>query len=119
MNDKKELKTKEYYLSLPWKFEFEYVPSEGYAARVEGISCYSGGDTIEEAEKNIKEALELYVETLLEDGVEPVLIDESKANGKINVRTSKSMHLKLLKKSEDEGVSVSHLINEALIKRYG
>ncbi len=119
MKNKTELKSKEYYLNLPWKFEFEYCPNEGYAARVEGISCYSGGKTLKEAEKNIKEALDFYIETLLEDGYEPILIDESKANGKINVRTSKSMHLRLLKKSEDEGVSVSHLINDALVKQYG
>lgn len=119
MNNKKELKSKEYYLNLPWGFEYEYCPKDGYSARVEGISCYSGGDTLEEAESNIKEALELYVETLLEDGFEPVPIDESKANGKINVRTSKSMHLRLLRKSEDEGVSISHLINDALVKQYG
>jgi predicted RNase H-like HicB family nuclease len=119
MNPKKELKSKEYYLNLPWKFEFEYSSPDGYAARVEGISCYSGGKTLEEAEKNIKEALEFHIEGMLEDGYEPVLVDESKANGKINVRTSKSMHLRLLKKSEEEGVSVSYLINEALIKRYG
>jgi len=115
----KQLKSKEYYLNLPWKFEFEFCPGEGYASRVEGISCYSGGTTLQEAEQNIKEALEFYIETLLEDGYEPVLIDESKANGKINVRTTKSMHLRLLKKSEEEDVSISHLINDALTKQYG
>lgn len=119
MKNKKELKSKEYYLNLPWKFEFEYCPNEGYAARVEGISCYSGGATLQEAEMNIKDALDFHIEGMLEDGVEPLLIDESRANGKINVRTSKSMHLKLIKKSEDEGVSISHLINDALINRYG
>ena len=119
-NNKKELKSKDYYLNLPWIFEYEYHPDEkAYSARVEGISCYSGGDTLEEAERNIKEALEFHIEGMLEDGVEPILIDESKANGKINVRTSKSMHLKLLKKSEEEDVSISHLINDALIRQYG
>ena len=67
----------------------------------------------------IKEALELHIESMLEDGQEPMPIDESKCTGKLNIRTSKSTHLKLLKLAEDENVSVSHLINDAIKKTYG
>lgn len=35
------------------------------------------------------------------------------------VRTSKATHLKLLKLSKKEGVSISHLVNDAIIKQYG
>ncbi len=115
----KELKNLDYYMNLPWEFEFETSPEGGYTARVKGLSCYSGGKTLEEAQKMIKEALELHLEGMLEDGVEPGLIDEESCSGKLNIRTSKSMHLKLIKKAKEEDVSVSHLVNDAIIKMYG
>ena len=116
----KKLKSKEYYLNLPWVFEFEYIPEENaYTAAVKGLMCYSNGETMEDATKNIKEALELHIEGMLESGVEPVVIDENRITGKLNIRTSKSTHLKLIKRAEEEGVSVSHLINDAIVKQYG
>ena len=115
----KNLKSKEYYLNLPWEFEFETCPEGGYYARVKGISCYSHGDTLEEAEKMIKEALECHIEGMLQEGYEPEPIDESQCSGKLNIRTKKTLHLKLLKKAKEENVSVSHLINDAIVKMYG
>lgn len=114
---KKDLK---YYLNLPWQFEFTKHPDGKYSARVIGLSCYSGGDTLEEATKEIQEALEFYIESCLEDNmtiIEPQAI--TNANGRISFRTSKTTHLKLLKLAQEEDVSVSHLINDALIKQYG
>jgi predicted RNase H-like HicB family nuclease len=110
-----------YYLNLPWQFEITKHPEGSYSSRVIGLSCYSGGNTPEEALSEIKVALEVHLEGCLEDNFpipEPSIEDE-KATGKLNIRTSKSMHLKLLKKSKDENVSVSHLINDALVKQYG
>ena len=116
-NRKKDLK---YYLSMPWQFEFTQHLDGKYSARVVGLSCYSGGDTIEEAAKEIKSALEFYLESCLEDNL-PVLEpdDISKANGRISLRTSKKTHLRLLEIAKAEDVSVSHLINDAIIKQYG
>jgi predicted RNase H-like HicB family nuclease len=116
----KKLKSKEFYLKQPWVFEFEYIPEDNaYTAEVKGLSCYSNGKTMDEATKNIREALEFHIEGMLECGKEPIPIDEDKATGRLNIRTSKSIHLKLLKKSMDEDVSVSHLINDAIVKQYG
>ena len=85
-----------------------------------GLSCYSGGDTLEEASKGIQEALEFYIESCLEDNMpisEPQDIEN--ASGRIAIRTSKTTHLKLLQLSKKEGVSVSHLVNDAIVKQYG
>ena len=60
------------------------------------MSCYSGGNTMEEATAEIQDALRFYIE-----------------------RTSKATHLKLIKLAEEQDVSVSHLINDAIIKQYG
>lgn len=37
--------------------------------------CHSQGDTLEEATENIREAISLYLETLIEDG-EPIPTDD-------------------------------------------
>lgn len=42
---------------------YEEAPEGGYVVRVPALpGCYTQGETIEEAEKNIREAIELYVE---------------------------------------------------------
>ena len=113
-------KNLEYYLNLPWSFEFTKHPDGRYSARVEGLSCYSGGDTLEEASKEIQSALEFYLKSCIEDNlviVEPQNIEA--ASGRLSIRTSKSTHLKLLKLAQQENVSVSHLVNDAIIKQYG
>ena len=56
-----------YYMALPWVFEFEKSPSGGYYARVKNISCYSYGDNMLKATENIREALECYIESCLLD----------------------------------------------------
>ena len=49
---------------------FEWAGSN-YSAYVTDLpGCISTGKTIEETEKHIKEAIELYIETLREDGQE-------------------------------------------------
>ncbi|MDR1167363.1 MAG: type II toxin-antitoxin system HicB family antitoxin [Heliobacteriaceae bacterium] len=110
-----------YYLNLPWQFEITKHPEGGYSSRVIGLSCYSGGDTPEEALSEIKVALEVHIEGCLEENFpipEPQLENEN-ATGRLNFRTSKSTHLKLIKKAKEEDVSVSHLINDAIVKAYG
>jgi len=44
---------------------YESDPDGGYIVTAPTLhGCYSQGDTLEEAEKNIKEAIELYIESL-------------------------------------------------------
>jgi len=47
---------------------YEADPQGGFVASVPALpGCYSQGDTLEEAEKHITEAIELYLETLQDD----------------------------------------------------
>ena len=103
----------DYYLNLPWQFEFTKHPGGKYSAAVKGLSCYSGGDTLQEASEEIQEALKFYIESCLEDNM-PILepSDADNASGRINIRTSKRIHLKLIKLAKEENVSVSHLVND-------
>jgi len=44
---------------------YQAVPEGGYVASVPSLSgCRTQGDSLEEAEKNIKEAIQLYLESL-------------------------------------------------------
>jgi len=47
---------------------YEAAPDGGYVVLVPALpGCHSQGDTLEEAEKNIKEAIQLYLESLAAD----------------------------------------------------
>lgn len=46
-------------------------PDGGYVVEVPSLpGCYSQGETVEEALANIREAIELHIETMIEDGEE-------------------------------------------------
>ncbi len=87
--------------------------------------CIATGDSVEQTRKNFLEALQFHFEGLKEDGL-PIPAPTSSfaftsddCSGVLNVRTKKSMHLKLIKIAQKENVSVSHLVNDAIIKQYG
>lgn len=53
-------------------YTVHFIPAEegGYTVVVPTLEgCITEGDTLEEAERNIREAIELYLETLVEDGL--------------------------------------------------
>jgi len=59
-------------------YEFDVVIIEdetgGYIALVPALpGCHTQGDTLEELMKNIKEAIELYIETLTEEEKKDIL----------------------------------------------
>ena len=69
MNAFKKLLMNKKYIS---QFEVVFIAQEegGYTVEVPDLpGCISEGDTFEEAYENIKEAIELYLETLEERGV--------------------------------------------------
>lgn len=94
-----------------------------YSPDVDG--CIVTGKTKEEARKNFLEALKFHFEGLQEDGLEipkphtDMAFTSEGCTGILNVRTKKSTHLKLVKIAEKENVSVSHLVNDAIIGYYG
>lgn len=50
---------------LSYSVIYEEAPEGGYVVYVPALpGCHTQGETIEEAEKNIKEAVELYLESL-------------------------------------------------------
>lgn len=50
---------------LSYSVIYEEAPEGGYVVHVPALpGCHTQGETIEEAERNIKEAIELYLESL-------------------------------------------------------
>ncbi len=71
--------------SLTYTVFYEAAPEGGFVALVPALpGCHSLGDTIEEAEANIREAIELYLETLTAHG-DPVPTESRAYQGKITV----------------------------------
>lgn len=108
-----------YYLNLSWTFRFEWDSRDNiYVARIAELKdCLSHGDTIEEAVNNIKEALELYIETCLEENTDiPEPLKPNEYSGRFNLRLPPEKHYKLAKKASVEGKSLNALINEILDK---
>ena len=106
-----------YYLNLPWSYRFEWSDiDECYLGTIveieENMTC---GDTPEEVLVNLKEALESYLKTSLENDFpipEPAKLADYK--GVITYRTSPLKHYKLAKKAQTLGKSINAFIDETL-----
>lgn len=111
----------EEYLKLPYTIELVQDLGEGWFVRVRELSgCMSQGDTAEEALVMIQEAMSLWLEAALEDGLsipEPRPVDDY--SGKFVVRLPRSLHRELSELAEDEGVSLNQLVVSALAQAAG
>ncbi len=79
-----------------------------------------GGETAEEAIKSAYDNLKVHLDFLRDDGIklpEPTEMDEVKYSGKMQFRTSKSLHRKIALISNREGVSINAYLNEAVIEK--
>ena len=67
---------------------YESAPEGGYVVFAPALpGCHTQGETLEEAEKNIKEAIELYLESLV--GIKESLPEEKKSfQGTVRVPVS-------------------------------
>jgi predicted RNase H-like HicB family nuclease len=67
---------------------YEQAAEGGYVAFVPALpGCYTQGDTLEEAERNVKQALSLYLESLLAYG-EPIPEEGPSFQGRVSVPVS-------------------------------
>ena len=111
----------EYYMNLPYTIEMRQEPEGGWFVRVKELrGCMSDGDTPEEAATMIQEAMELWLEVALEEGVPiPEPRPESDYSGKFVVRVPRSLHRELVETAEQEGVSLNQYINVTLAHTVG
>ena len=106
MNDVK------YYINLPYNYIVKPINDESgsyfFAKILEFDGCQSTGQSFEEAYNNLKEVMELWIETKLENGLEiPLPITTENYSGKFIIRIPKSLHYKLAVEAKQEGVSLN------------
>jgi predicted RNase H-like HicB family nuclease len=100
------------YLNLPYHIVIQHITDESgsyYFAKVQEFDgCMSNGDTYEEAFKNIREAMEGWIETKIENGFTvPEPVNEGQYSGKFVLRLPKTLHARLSIEAEKEGVSLN------------
>jgi len=100
------------YLKLSYNYIIQQISDESgtyfYAKVLELEGCQTTGETFEEAYNNIKEAMQGWIETKLEAGLEiPLPVGQENFSGKFIIRIPKSLHYRLTVEAEREGVSLN------------
>lgn len=114
-------KTLEYYMNLPYNKIIQEIHDESghyfYGKILELDGCQSTGDTLEELDANLKEAMEGHIEVMLENKIDiPEPINEDNLSGKFVIRVPKSLHRRLVIEAEKEGVSLNQYAMYKLAK---
>ena len=73
----------------------------------------TGGYRLDEAIKNAQEAAELTIETMRKHEI-PLPEPKARFSGQFNVRVPKDLHRELVRKAEEEGVSLNALVTYLL-----
>lgn len=106
------MKDVEEYFKLPYNYIVQHIMDESgeyfYAHVLELDGCQSTGETLEEAYKNLKDAMKGWIETKIENGFDiPLPVGYEDFSGKFIVRIPKSLHYRLAIEAEKEGVSLN------------
>ena len=80
--------------------------------------CMSDGETPEETIRNGKDALECWIQACKEAGREIPLPGES-TSGKFITRIPKSLHVRLISRAKQEGVSMNSLVSSFIAECLG
>ena len=105
-------KTVAYYMNLPYTLIIQPFNDEDgfyYTGKIlELDGCITDGETKEEVLENLREAMEGWIETKLENGFEvPEPITESGSSGKFTLRLPKTLHHRLTLEAKHEGISLN------------
>jgi antitoxin HicB len=108
---KKDLSPIEYQINITFD-----PRDQIYVARVPELEhCQTHGTTPEEAFSNAREAIELWIETAQEQGIEiPLPIAKRVFSGKFVVRAPEEIHAKLAKTALNKSCSMNELAVEIL-----
>lgn len=106
----------DYYMNLNWTYRFEWsIEDQCYIATIAELNgCVADGETIEEATKEIKDALYSYIFACLDSGYKiPEPLKPSDYKGQIPYRTTSEKHYKLAQRAKSTGKSINSIIDEA------
>lgn len=111
------------YMQLPYTTVLKQDEDGDVVARVaEWKGCVAHGEDEAEALVNLRSMMALWIESALEEGREipqPAKEEDSTANGKLLVRTSRSVHVACLKAAVEDGVSLNQWVVTVLSKEVG
>jgi len=114
MKSKKNL---EYYLNLPWTYKFEWSDVDNcYVASIAELKgCMSDGNTLEEAQMMIRDALKSYITSCLQynDKI-PEPLKHGDFKGNITYRTTPERHYQIAKRAKNSNKTINRLIDEAI-----
>lgn len=102
------------YMALPYTRLVQELNDESghyfYGRILELDGCQSTGNTLEELYESMNEAMEGYLEVMLEEKLLiPLPETAEKYSGKFVVRVPKSLHQRLAIEAKKEGVSLNQL----------
>ena len=100
------------YMNLPYDYIIKPIQDESgsyfHATVLELDGCQSTGTTFQEAYEGIREAMEGWIETKLENNLPvPMPINIENCSGKFLIRIPKSLHQRLTLEAQKEGVSLN------------
>ena len=102
------------YMNQPYSYIVRPISDESgtyfHASVLELDGCQSTGDSFDEACENLREAMEGWIETKLENGFPvplPIPSSVEKYSGKFVVRLPRSLHRRLAIEAEKEGISLN------------
>ena len=115
----------DYYLQQQYAVFLRPLSQEeggGWLAEIRDLpGCISDGETQEEALKNIEEAKKAWIVTALQRGLEiplPRQVEDS-YSGRLTLRMPRTLHKKLARAAEEEGISLNQFILSLLSTGYG
>ena len=116
-------KTLDYYMGLPYTIEVKHDPESEWSwfARIAELpGCMTEAPTFEELGPMIEDAMRSWIEVGLEHGDPiPEPRDVGDFSGKVNLRMPRSLHRDLVRRAEEEGVSLNQLMVVALARAVG
>ncbi len=111
------------YMQLPYTTVLKRDDDGDVIARIAELKgCVAHGENEAEALENLKSMMVLWLESAMEEGrvIPPPLNDEdSAANGKLLIRTSRSVHIACLKAASEDGVSLNQWVVTVLSREVG
>jgi predicted RNase H-like HicB family nuclease len=101
-----------HYKALKYPVEIVECEEGGYFVRIPDLpGCMSQGETMDDALANIKEARELWLEEILASGLPiPEPGQAKRYSGRFVLRMPRSLHERLARESEREGVSLNQFV---------
>lgn len=114
-------KTLEEYLSLNYAYELTRDTEQGgyFASHPDLDGCAAQGETAEEAIEQLDIARELWIETRLEDHLPVPEPAPEEPSGRVSLRMPSSLHAKLIRIADRQGVSLNLVLNSILAEHVG